>query len=317
MTSFLYCNSPPETPDQAPFPAPPSAQYRGKSISATLDEALEPKRHSWAKQPAPSGGLPAPTDPHPSNDSTPRLKIAELWNSLSSTTRKRLKRLDDLNRTGQLTERTKPLFTGAFSDVSQAKLGDRVVAVKALRVTYNEGGEGRIWKRLAREIDIWAALDHPNVLGLLGFGSEDGKPCLISPWCENGTLEEYLQKFPDADRRRLVREIAEGLRYLHVHTPPISHGDLKTTNVFVTSDYVAKISDFGTSRRLEHHRTGLTTSGSALATIRYTAPEILREGQNSTLPSDVFSFACVALGKVDTRRNSMLAYLNPSRDDDG
>ncbi|KAG9041114.1 hypothetical protein FS837_012725 [Tulasnella sp. UAMH 9824] len=297
---------PPETPGQAPFPPAPSAEHRRRSISAVSDEALESKRHSWAKQSAPGGSLPVSTDPdikfpHPSDDSTlqirPRLEIDELWDDLSSPTRESLKRLDVLDRSGQLTERTETKFTGGFSDVSQAKLGGRVVAVKALRVKNIGGAESQRWeRRLARELYVWATLDHPNVLELLGFAFEDGGPCLISPWCDNGTLQEYLQKFPEANRRRLVGEIAEGLRYLHLQTPPIVHGDLKTANVFVTSYDVAKISGLGTSRRVEEPRALSNTDDDlSLATIRYTAPEILRDGQDFTLLSDVFSFACVVL----------------------
>ncbi|KAG8938038.1 hypothetical protein FRC00_000779 [Tulasnella sp. 408] len=159
-----------------------------------------------------------------------RLGIDELWEDLSSPTRESFKKLEVLDRSGQLTERTGTKFTGGFSDVSQAKLGGRVVAVKALRVANIEGAESQRWKRLARELYVWAALDHPNVLELLGFAFEEGGPCLISPWCGYGTLQEYLQKFPDANRRRLVREIAGGLRYLHLQTPPIIHGDLKTVS---------------------------------------------------------------------------------------
>ncbi|KAG9046559.1 hypothetical protein FS837_004181 [Tulasnella sp. UAMH 9824] len=297
-------NSPPEASGQVPLPPPPSAQSRQKSVSAQPDEALESQHHSsGVKQSAPGSLLAStgPDVPFParSNASTfqirPRLELDELRDGFSSATGKRSQRLDALDHTGQLEERTEPRFIRGFSDVSQAKLGDRVVAVKALRVANIEDGEGRIWKRLAREIYVWASLDHPNVLELLGFATEDGRPCLISPWCDNGTLQECLQKFPDANRRRLVREIAEGLGYLHVQTPPIIHGDLKTVNVFVTGDFVAKISDFGGSRRVEEFRTGFTTAGLALTTTRYSAPEILQGGQHLSLSSDVFSFACVAL----------------------
>ncbi|KAG8937735.1 hypothetical protein FRC00_001292 [Tulasnella sp. 408] len=216
---------------------------------------------------------------------------------LSSASGKRSKRPDILDHAGQLKERTKPKFTGGFSDISQAKLGDRVVAVKELRLHKVEGdGDGLIWKQLEREVYVWAALDHPNVLELLGFAFEDGGPCLISPWCENGTLQDYLQKSPDAtNRRQLVCDIAEGLRYLHVQMPPIIHGDLRTANVLVTGENVAKIKDFGCSRRVERFRPGFFNAGLALTTIRYSAPEILRDGQYSILSSDVFSFACVAL----------------------
>ncbi|KIO24651.1 hypothetical protein M407DRAFT_212322 [Tulasnella calospora MUT 4182] len=150
-------------------------------------------------------------------------------------------------------------------------------------------------KRLAREIHVWAALDHPNILEFIGFAFEDGLPCLISPWCGNGTLVEYLQNNIRPDRGLLVHQIAEGLNYLHTRSPPITHGDFKTTNVLITDDNIAKICDFGGSKYLKEGNTGFTTTGILNATIRYCAPEILRDGQNHTLQSDVYSFACVAL----------------------
>ncbi|KAG9035055.1 hypothetical protein FS837_002067 [Tulasnella sp. UAMH 9824] len=238
----------------------------------------------------------APPPPLPSAiQIRPRLELDERRGGLSSASGQRSERLNALDCAGQLKSRTKPKFTGSFSDVSQAKLGDRVVAVKALRVANTEDGENRKWKWLAREIYVWAELGHPKVLELLGFAIEDGTPCLISPWCDNGTLEVYLRKFPDANRQRLVCEIAEGLWYLHSQTPPIIHGDLTPTNVFVAGDYVAKISDFGTSRRVGELGTGFTTASLVLTAIRYSAPEVLQDGQHPTLYSDVFSFACVAL----------------------
>ncbi|KAG8915010.1 hypothetical protein FRC00_008779, partial [Tulasnella sp. 408] len=227
-------NSSLETPGQALIPHPPSAPSGRGRVSTQPDETLESERHSGVKHSAQDGSVPASTDtdptvPNHSNPQTqPRLEIAELQEGLSSPSGNRSKRLNALDRTGQLAERTKTMFTGGFSDVSQAKLGDRVVAVKVLRPVNIEGDKSRIWNALAREIYVWSTLNHPNVLELLGFATEDGKPCLISPWCDNGTLQEYLQKFPDANRRKLVREIAEGLMYLHEQTPPIIHGDIKT-----------------------------------------------------------------------------------------
>ncbi|KIO24653.1 hypothetical protein M407DRAFT_51361, partial [Tulasnella calospora MUT 4182] len=155
--------------------------------------------------------------------------------------------------------------------------------------------ENRMRKRLAREIYVWAALDHPNILKLLGFAFENGRPCLVSPWCGNGTLQEYLRKYPDVDRRQLVRQTSEGLEYLHAQTAPIIHGDFTTANVLVTDDHIAKICDFGGARRDEEARTGLTTAGLEFTNIRYTAPEILQGSSTPSVRSDVYSFACVAL----------------------
>ncbi|KAG9028162.1 hypothetical protein FS837_003968, partial [Tulasnella sp. UAMH 9824] len=205
-------NSPHETPGQAPVPSVPSTRSRRGSVATQPDEA--PKSHRSSS---------ASTDP----DKKSPLTTDELQ-GLSSASEELSERVKAWDRTSQLTERSTPRFTGRISDVSQAKLGDRAVAVKALRIGEIEGDESQIWKRLARQFDVAAALDHPNVLELLGLAVEDGIPCLISPWCDNGTLPEYLKKFPDANRRRLVREIAEGLRYLHLQKPPIIQGDLTT-----------------------------------------------------------------------------------------
>ncbi|KAG9048473.1 hypothetical protein FS837_012782 [Tulasnella sp. UAMH 9824] len=236
--------SPPQVPGQAPFPPLPFARSHRGSAPIQPDEALKSHRHPSASTD------PGRKSPNPSNHSTPkiqpRLEIDELWDRVSLASGTRSKRPDIIDHTGQLEEKTKPKFTGGFSDISQAKLGDRVVAVKELRLPNIEsGGDGRIWKQLERDIS--------------------------------------------------VREIAEGLRYLHEQTPPIIHGDLKTTNVFVTGDNVVKIKDFGCSRRVDQFRPDFARTSLVLTTIRFAAPEVLRDGHKPSLSSDVFSFACVAL----------------------
>ncbi len=88
----------------------------------------------------------------------------------------------------------------------------------------------RMRKRLGRELLCWIRLQHPHILPLLGFAfiSENGnRPCLITTWCDKGNLSEYLTKTPDANRRLLVSQIAQGVAYLHSRTPPIVHADLK------------------------------------------------------------------------------------------
>ncbi|KAG8915980.1 hypothetical protein FRC00_002195 [Tulasnella sp. 408] len=184
----------------------------------------------------------------PRSQSLHRLSLNELRDGLLSTSGKSSKKLDALDCTGRLRERTKTKFPGGFSDVSQAKLGDRVVAVKALRATNADPlDELRIRKRLAREI--------------------------------------------------YVRQIAEGLKYLHIQTPPVIHGDFKTANVLVTDEQIPKICDFGSSKRVGGVETVFATTNLHSTTIRYSAPEILQEDEHDTLSllTDVYAFACVAL----------------------
>ena len=53
-------------------------------------------------------------------------------------------------------------------------------------------------QELARETLIWSKLDHPNILPLLGYYTEEGAdyPHLISEWMEAGTLTTNLKYLP-------------------------------------------------------------------------------------------------------------------------
>ena len=67
-----------------------------------------------------------------------------------------------------------------------------------------------VTKKLAKEINIWSKLDHPNVLPLLGYYTEGGVyPHLISEWMENGPLSRYVKVLPKGIKTvRMVSHIA-------------------------------------------------------------------------------------------------------------
>ena len=95
----------------------------------------------------------------------------------------------------------------------------------------------------ARELCIWAQLQHENILSLIGIVTVDGMPGLASEWIEGGTMNDYLKKHKNTDIRRVVRVVAEypefnqlialvqvwgiacGLEYLH--SMGVVHSDLK------------------------------------------------------------------------------------------
>ncbi|KAF8308356.1 kinase-like domain-containing protein [Cantharellus anzutake] len=133
-------------------------------------------------------------------------------------------------------------------------------------------------KYLTREMGVWSKLDHPNILKFLGFAIEgdgcDVKGVLVSPWCRNGSILEYLEKNPHAERIDLIKGIAEGLDYLHHLMPAVIHGDLKPANVLVSDDHNAMLCDFGLSRFSSELTTGQTSSAVALA-IRFTPLEVI------------------------------------------
>ncbi|KAI8803943.1 kinase-like domain-containing protein [Cladochytrium replicatum] len=87
-------------------------------------------------------------------------------------------------------------------------------------------------------------------------------------------------------------QIALGMRYLHELSPPIVHGDLKTTNVLLTSDLTVKLSDINISAVKANAAAGRNTftAGISADTIKFMAPERL-EGAIQTIAGDVYSFA--------------------------
>ena len=82
----------------------------------------------------------------------------------------------------------------------------------------------------------------------------------------------------------ILRDIAQGVRFLHSAEPEIIHGDLKAHNVLLDRNFRAKVSDFGLSQKRQ-----LGATGSPY----WMAPELLRgEAVNST-ETDVYSFGVI------------------------
>lgn len=188
-----------------------------------------------------------------------------------------------------------------FSDVWKGELTEtgQPIAIKVLRVANTNNLDnpqsGLLRKRFDRELFIWMECQHPRVLELLGYAYIEGIPCLISPWCPNGNVTEYLIRKPNADRLRLIIQAAEGLAYLHGRDPVVVHSDIKPANVLVNDQEDVKLCDFGVSKLLQDAPSGFTTTASIKGTLRYSAKELLQEDAESTTMSDVYAFGSLIL----------------------
>ncbi|KAG8962650.1 hypothetical protein FRC05_005169 [Tulasnella sp. 425] len=198
-----------------------------------------------------------------------------------------------------------------FSDVWKGEMTEtgKPIAIKVLRVASTDNPDdpqpGRLRVRFDRELTIWMECQHPRVLELLGYAYIEGIPCLISPWCSNGNIMEYLAKNPNAGNKRLpgsrspsfsqIAQIAEGLVYLHGREPSVVHSDIKPGNVLVSDEGNAKICDFGISKLVQENPSGFTTTVSVKATLRYSSREMLDQDGKSTTASDVWAFGMLML----------------------
>jgi serine/threonine-protein kinase len=176
---------------------------------------------------------------------------------------------------------------------------DRDVAIKVLPASVAQDPE-RIG-RFEREAKAVAKLDHPNILAIHDFGTDDGVTYSVTELLEGETLRERLDEAALPWRRaaEVAASIADGLAA--AHSKGIIHRDLKPENVFITSDRRVKVLDFGLAKVEEGPIEELdtvtspspgTVAGTVMGTIGYMAPEQVR-GEPADARSDIFALGCV------------------------
>ncbi|XP_016185614.1 probable serine/threonine-protein kinase PBL28 [Arachis ipaensis] len=106
------------------------------------------------------------------------------------------------------------------------------------------------------EVDILSRLDHPNLVSLIGYCADGKHRFLVYEYMQNGNLQHHLNGIGERKmdwplRLKVALGAAKGLAYLHSSSSvgiPIIHRDFKSTNVLLTSNFEAKISDFGLAK---------------------------------------------------------------------
>ncbi|CAH1420632.1 unnamed protein product [Lactuca virosa] len=178
-----------------------------------------------------------------------------------------------------------------------------VVAVK--RLFFNT----RQWvDEFFNEVNLISAIQHKNLVKLLGCSIEGPESLLVYEYVPNKSLDHFLfdkdklQILSWKQRMGVILGTAEGLAYLHggCHVR-IIHRDIKSSNILLDKDFNAKIADFGLVRTFGADRSHLTTG--IAGTLGYMAPEYIVRGQ-LTEKADVFSFGVVVLEIACGKRNN-------------
>ncbi|EUC58994.1 tyrosine kinase family catalytic domain protein [Rhizoctonia solani AG-3 Rhs1AP] len=190
---------------------------------------------------------------------------------------------------------------GGFGDIWMGKLhnGGRV-AIKTRRTNTLGHCNYATLKRAARELFCWSRMEHPNIHRLQGVIMFRGQSLgMVSEWMDNGNLHEYLGNYPGANRYQLCIHVASGLKYMHsCGTRGPKTFRLKAVNVLVSSDGVARLSDFDYSIISEVGSLVFSeSSNSRSGSIRWTAPEIVlaEVPTKRTTHSDVYALGMTLL----------------------
>ncbi|KAF5474025.1 hypothetical protein F2P56_005967 [Juglans regia] len=266
---------------------PPANQYtappRGGNAYGGVSDRGEPRGSNMVKSGAPEKVLPI---------ETPAMS------------------LDELNRlTGNFG--TKALIgEGSYGRVFCAKLSNgQSAAIKKLDTSSSQEPD----TDFTAQLSTVSRLKHECFVELIGYCLEANNRILVYQFATKGSLHDILHGRKGVEgsapgpalnwnqRVKIAHGAAKGLEFLHEKVqPPIVHRDIRSSNVLLFDDFMAKIADFNLSNQSSDTAARLHSTR-VLGTFGYHAPEYAMTGQ-ITQKSDVYSFGVVLLELLTGRK---------------
>ncbi|NUS92561.1 MAG: serine/threonine protein kinase, partial [Nocardia sp.] len=166
---------------------------------------------------------------------------------------------------------------------------ERFVAVKVLPGHLSADPGYR--ERFRREAHAAARLREPHIVPIHDYGDIDGRLFLDMRLVDGADLKSVLDRvgpLAPAVAVHIVEQVAAALDAAHAEG--LVHRDVKPSNILLAERDFAYLIDFGIARSTAD--TGLTSTGVAVGTIAYMAPERLSEGR-ADRRADVYALACV------------------------
>lgn len=161
----------------------------------------------------------------------------------------------------------------------------REVAIK--RIGMLPGATSPDLARAEREARLAAMLNHPHVVSVFDLVTDQDHQWLVMEYVEGESLAERIRNeggLDHAEAAQIMWQVADGLA--SAHRAGITHRDVKPSNILVTADGQAKLTDFGIAR--SQADVSLTQTGLVTGSPAYLAPEVA-SGTGAGTASDVWS----------------------------
>jgi len=155
-------------------------------------------------------------------------------------------------------------------------------------------------KRFMREIEVAAALDHPNIVRFIESGTHNGAVYLVSEYVEGSDAARLADsqggRLPYQQAIDIISQSLDALAY--AHTRSYIHRDIKESNILITggaSNLTAKLTDFGLAKSFtQSGMSGITMAGDMAGTFAYMPPEQIRDFRNVRPTSDIYAIGMTA-----------------------
>lgn len=165
-------------------------------------------------------------------------------------------------------------------------------AIKVIHPEMSRDVEAR--RRFLTEVVVLKVLRHPGIVEIETPFVEGGEIYLPMELLSGMSLELALRQnpgpWPVSRVVDVLGQVGAALGHAHRGDPAVLHRDIKPANIQLLADGRVKVLDFGLARMLGG--SSLTTTGKAVGTPAYMAPEIL-DGQKASTASDVYSMGVI------------------------
>ncbi|MCD7455521.1 hypothetical protein HAX54_028505 [Datura stramonium] len=155
-------------------------------------------------------------------------------------------------------------------------------------------------------------LRHPNLVAVRAYFQAKQERLVIYDYQPNGSLFNLIHGSRSTRAKplhwtsclKIAEDVAQGLAYIH-HASKLTHGNLKSSNVLLGSDFEACLTDYSLIALAD------ISSDDDPDSARYKAPEVRKSARRASPGSDVYAYGILLLELLTGKPPSQHPHLSP------